>query len=312
MSPPGPKSRIHYMNRYQPLLATTDFALRVFDHPEHDVHEDPDLEVAAGWGIAFVRRGGFSITVAGKRRDLRAGSLFITHPGLTFRCTHPDGCTDDVCVSIALNDASVAGLEDAWTNAGWAARETATPRLALVQRRLESAIASRNEFNVERFALEAVDALVADTSPLSAERTSLRHGATTSSFARGRYASRQSDLDAVVHACQSIDTDATARRSIAERAQAVGRSGTQLTRAFRRYVGLSPHQYVLRRRLIVAADLLAAGRSVSDACFHSGFENLSHFIRSFQRAYAVRPSQWPQLAPSEMRRKVQDLQRGKL
>jgi len=283
------------VNRYQPVLATSDFALRVFDHPEHDVHEDPDVEVAAGWGIAFVRRGGFSITVDGKRRVLRAGSIFITHPGLTFRCTHPDGCTDDVCVSIALNDASVAGAEDAWANAGWAARETATPRLALVQRRLEAAIAARDEFSIERFAMQSVDALDADTST-----------------SRGRYAARHDDLDAVISTCERIDADAAARRSIAERAQAVGRSGTELTRVFRRYLGVSPHQYVLRQRLIVAADLLAAGRSVTDACFYSGFENLSHFIRSFQRAFGVRPSRWQQLAASEMRRKVQDLQRGNL
>lgn len=282
------------VNRYQSVLTTSDFALRVFDHPEQAPHEDPDREVAAGWGIAFVRRGGFAITIDGERRDLRAGSVFLTHPGLAFRCTHPAGCVDDVCISIALSDDAVLGAEDAWTPARQAARVSATPRLALVQRRLDAAMARRDDFSVERFALQAVDALVADSLP------------------RGRYAPRQDDLDAVLTTCEAIDADASARRSIAERAQAVGRSGAQLTRVFRRFVGQSPHQYVLRRRLVVAAELLAAGRSVSDACYFSGFENLSHFVRSFQRAFGLRASQWRFLAPSEMRRKVQDLLRGSL
>ncbi len=282
------------MNRYQTLHASADFALRVFDHPELVGHEDPDREVASGWGLAFVRQGHFSITVDGRRRDLQAGSLFITHPGLEFRCQHTDGCADDVCVSIAFNEGAVRGFEDAWTRSSWAARELPTPQLAFVQHRLESALARNDDFNVERWAHTALDALSSDT---------------TNATARGSYALRGDDIAAVIATCEAVDRDPVARQSIADRAQSVQRSGTQLTHAFRRFLGVSPHQYVVRRRIAVAADLLAAGRSVSDACYLSGFENLSHFVRSFQRTLGVRASQWTALSSAERRRKVQDLLR---
>lgn len=283
------------MNRYQQVLTTTDFVLRVFDHPEHEAHEDPDVEVSTGWGIAYVRRGGFSISIGGERRDLRAGSLFLTRPGLTFRCSHDAGCADDVCVSIALSESAVAGLEDAWTSAGGAARVNATPRLAFVQRRLEQAMQRQDAFRIESAALQALDALASDT---------------VLAGSRGRYASNPSDVDAVAYTCATIDADAALRRSIGERAEVVGMSGPQLTRAFRRFVGLSPHQYVLRRRLAAAAELLSRGHTVSEACYDSGFENLSHFVRSFQRAFGVRASAWAALSARESRRKVQDFLRG--
>jgi AraC-like DNA-binding protein len=98
-----------------------------------------------------------------------------------------------------------------------------------------------------------------------------------------------------------------ASRSIAERARDVGLNSARLTRAFRRYVGMAPHAYVVRCRLAAAAELLDAGMSVSETCFRSGFENLSHFCRAFQRRLGVRASMWRTLGRDEKRRKVRQL-----
>lgn len=126
---------------------------------------------------------------------------------------------------------------------------------------------------------------------------------------RGAYSARVRDLDAIVATCRAIEADPVARRSIAQRARDVGLTGTRLTHGFRRYVGLSPHRYVVRWRLAAAAALLEAGHTVSDSCYRSGFENLSHFCRTFQRALGIRPKAWRALQSREMRRKVQDLLR---
>jgi AraC-like DNA-binding protein len=112
-------------------------------------------------------------------------------------------------------------------------------------------------------------------------------------------------VDLVVAACRAIESDPTRRESVAGRARDLGLTSTRLTHAFRRYLGISPHQYVIRHRLAASAALLDEGSSVSDSCWRSGFENLSHFCRSFQLAFGVRPSAWTRQSLPEKRRKVQ-------
>jgi AraC-like DNA-binding protein len=256
------------------------------------VHDDPEGEVASRWAIAFVRAGSFDIVVEGVRRQLSRGSVFLTRPGLEFRCQHDDQYPTDVCLSIRFDSDAVSGIEEVWERAGWAARESATPRLAYVDRRMASAAGNGDQFEMERWALAALAALQADT-----------NGPTS----RGHYAARRADVDAVIAICRAIEADPMSRRSIADRARDVGLTSTQLTHCFRRYLGVSPHQYVMRWRLTVSAESLASGLSVSESCYRSGFENLSHFCRTFQRTFGIRASAWHTLTLRERRRKVQDL-----
>jgi AraC-like DNA-binding protein len=280
------------MNRYTLLHSTPDLIVNRFDHPPHEVHSDPEREVASRWAVAFVQSGSFDIAVNRTRQTLSRGSVFVTHPGLEFQCLHADACPTDVCVSVAFEASAVSGLEHAWERAGWSARVSATPKLAYVHRRMARAVRANDPFEMERWALATLPALQADT----------QQGAT-----RGPYAVRRSDVDAVVAVCRAIEADPTSRRSIAQRASDVGLPGTRLTYNFRRYLGVSPHQYVMRYRLGVAAELLSSGHSVSETCYRSGFENLSHFCRTFQRTYGVRASAWDTLPLRERQRKVQDM-----
>jgi AraC-like DNA-binding protein len=61
-------------------------------------------------------------------------------------------------------------------------------------------------------------------------------------------------------------------------------------RIFRELVGVPPHTYLRRRRLSEAARRLRDRVSVTDACFASGFQNLSHFTRQFCREFGINPS----------------------
>jgi AraC-like DNA-binding protein len=280
------------MNRQTLLLETADVALRRFDHPPHEVHDDPDGEVAGRWAIAFVEAGRFDIQVDGARRTLPPGAVLLTRPGMTFRCHHHERCPTDVCLSVAFDDVSVGTDDGAWARAGWSARAVATPRLAYVHHRLARAVQQQDAFATERWSLAALPALAADT---QGEQP------------RGPYAGRAADLDAVRAVCEAIEQDPTLRISIAGRARSVGLTGTHLTRAFQRYVGLSPHQFVVCWRLMTAAELLMSGRTVSDSCYRAGFENLSHFCRSFRRTFGVRPSHWSSLSLREHRRHLRTL-----
>jgi AraC-like DNA-binding protein len=62
-------------------------------------------------------------------------------------------------------------------------------------------------------------------------------------------------------------------------------------RVFRELVGMPPHQYLISVRLQRAHALLASGMSVTQACYESGFNNLSHFIRTFRAHFGYLPSQ---------------------
>lgn len=280
------------MNRHALLHQTAEFALRRFDHAPDQVHEDPDREVAQGWGMAFVQHGSFDVVVNGRRRRHQAGSVFLTHPGMTFRCHHADGCHDDVCLSLAFGEGAVAGLEDTWRHSAICERGSPSPRLSFVHERLSRAVAELDAFGVERWTLAGLAALAADA----------RAGG-----ARGVYTPRTSDVDAVAAVCRSIELDPAAHLSIADRARAVMRTAPALTHAFRRFVGVSPHQYVVKHRLALATTLLSDGLQVSTVSLTCGFENLSHFCRSFHRHLGVAPSRWNSLSPNERRRKVQAL-----
>lgn len=64
-----------------------------------------------------------------------------------------------------------------------------------------------------------------------------------------------------------------------------------LCRLFRRYLGITPWQYLERLRLRVAHYLLQeAGLSVADVAFLAGFNDLRHFQRLFKRAYGKTPN----------------------
>ena len=284
------------MNRSTLLAATADLSVSCFDHPPHEVHQDPDVEVAEHWSVAFVQQGRFSLQCQATSVDLSAGSILLTQPGLRFSCAHGTECPDDVCLAVRFEPEAMFGMEGAWDRLGWTARARPTPRLALVHRRLALATAQRDAFEVERWALASLEALQAEA---------MRMGA------RGSYAVRPGDLDAVIAASRNMELTPTHKLSVAERARSVGMTSTQLTHAFARYLGVSPHQYVVRWRLNAAAALLNERCSVSESCYRAGFENLSHFCRSFSRQLGVRASHWHALTVPERRRKVQAMLAGR-
>jgi AraC-like DNA-binding protein len=79
-------------------------------------------------------------------------------------------------------------------------------------------------------------------------------------------------------------------------ARSVGMSPFQFARLFRDLTGFAPHQYLLNVRYREAVRMLLDGASVTEACFSSGFSNLSHFTREFKKRFGERPSAvkaWP-------------------
>ena len=89
-----------------------------------------------------------------------------------------------------------------------------------------------------------------------------------------------------------IDDDPAAPLSLAELAAIGGISPFQLVRGFSRATGLTPHAYLVQRRLQRARRLIAAGTGLAEAALCSGFSDQSHLTRLFVRAYGIPPGRY--------------------
>lgn len=70
-------------------------------------------------------------------------------------------------------------------------------------------------------------------------------------------------------------------------------SQEHLTRSFRRYLHMSPTEFINLRRMEYAASLLLENRmEIIDVCQECGFRNLSYFYRTFQKQYGCSPGKF--------------------
>ena len=78
--------------------------------------------------------------------------------------------------------------------------------------------------------------------------------------------------------------------NIAELATRRGFSESHFFRVFRRSFGISPHRYLMRRRLSLAQTLLTkTDLRLADIALKAGFADQSHFSRSFQQFMGLSP-----------------------
>ncbi len=86
-----------------------------------------------------------------------------------------------------------------------------------------------------------------------------------------------------------IDADPAAPVTLAAMARASGLSQFQLVRGFAKATGLTPHAYLMQRRVHLARRLIAGGTGLAEAAAASGFADQSHMTRHFVRAYGLSP-----------------------
>ena len=76
----------------------------------------------------------------------------------------------------------------------------------------------------------------------------------------------------------------------------LGANTTHLIRAFSAEFGISPHQYMIGRRVSLARRLLLAGIPVEQVAATAGFYDQSHLTRSFRRIVGMTPGQFARSA----------------
>jgi AraC-like DNA-binding protein len=98
----------------------------------------------------------------------------------------------------------------------------------------------------------------------------------------GRHLLRAKDLADARYA-ESLDVEDMAR--------AAGLSKAHFSREFKSTFGVSPHGYLLTRRLERAAALLrVTDRSITDICFSIGLQSVGSFTTSFKRMFGTTPT----------------------
>lgn len=95
---------------------------------------------------------------------------------------------------------------------------------------------------------------------------------------------------------ERIDADPAAPVTLLELAKEAGLSRYQLIRAFARELGLTPHAYILQRRIALAQRLIRAGCDLADVATEAGFCDQSHLTRWFVRQFGVTPGRYTVVA----------------
>lgn len=104
---------------------------------------------------------------------------------------------------------------------------------------------------------------------------------------------RRSTVPGAIAAAKSrIDDEPASTVTLGELARLCGISRFQLLRSFTRATGLTPHAYVIQRRLHMARRLIRSGGDLAEAAAASGFSDQSHMTRLFVRAYGMTPGRY--------------------
>ena len=62
-----------------------------------------------------------------------------------------------------------------------------------------------------------------------------------------------------------------------------------LSKLFKQYTGMSIYQYIIKKRISIARNLLLEGVSVTRACLDCGFHDYSNFLKAFKREFGKNP-----------------------
>lgn len=89
-----------------------------------------------------------------------------------------------------------------------------------------------------------------------------------------------------------IDADPAARHTLADLAREAHVSRFQLLRAFARELCLTPHAYILQRRISFARRLIRARYDLAEVALIAGFCDQSHLTRCFVRHLGVTPARY--------------------
>lgn len=262
------------------MLATTlheSAALSVIEYRCSAAAGDPELvEMHERSSVSYVAAGSFGCEVGSARHELLPGAVLMGRAGDEYKCTHEHRHGGDTCLSIQF-DSDITPVKASGS----------LPPLAplmVLGELMQAAASGASDLGVDEAAL------------LFAARYAELGGTVQPTAARITAVDRRRALAAA----EWIEANACEQVALADVAQRAQLTPFHFLRLFTRVLGVSPHQYLVRTRLRLAARLLAEPEaSVTSTAYSVGFQDLSNFIRTFTRAAGVSPREFRRAARGE-------------
>lgn len=76
-------------------------------------------------------------------------------------------------------------------------------------------------------------------------------------------------------------------------------SKSYLSHQFKKYTGLTLYQFIIKKRLTVARNMLREGTPVIEACMCCGFSDYSNFYKAFKKEFGRNPKEFRRGLPGE-------------
>ena len=239
-------------------------------------HAPPVDEQHLAYSVTLVERGVFTYRSPVGQAVLSPGWLMLANEGEGYTCSHEhnDGHGDD-CAVLGISAERMDELQSALgrRNTRKVFPRASLPPMPRVAGLLKTLLADGDEgFALEETALAVVGAVQHTLNEASASSP----------------AAPQSER--ALAAARHIESHATEPLSLDEVAAAVGLGSFHLMRTFRHSMGITPHQYLIRMRLLRAVELLRdSALPVTSVAYEAGWADLSNFIRTFQREIGCSP-----------------------
>ncbi|OWQ45843.1 hypothetical protein CDL60_18500 [Roseateles noduli] len=268
LSHPALDDAVAHDRRYRPLQSGTGLRL-MHCQCRAARGERPVDEEHQQFSITLVDRGHFTYRTRTGAAVLGPGWLMLGNAGDGYACSHEDSDgTGDDCTVLTMS----ADLLD-----GTLAAERFTHACLPPLPRVAGLFRGLDDGGDEGFALdEAALAIVAHV------RRALGDGEAPAPFPRQDERARA--------AAHCIETRSAEALTLDDVADAAGLSPFHLLRVFRQAIGVTPHQYLIRQRLMHALRLLRdTRRPVTDVAYDSGWADLSNFNRAFRREFGCSP-----------------------
>lgn len=108
------------------------------------------------------------------------------------------------------------------------------------------------------------------------------------------YSQKDPEASGVMAAIYYLEQNLSTALDIDQLCRTACMSRSRLYVEFKKQLGCTPGEFHQQLRLKSAAEAISAGKSVTDACYSFGFNDLSHFSRRFTRFFGCSPSSYRQ------------------
>jgi AraC family transcriptional regulator len=236
------------------------------DHPFEEQHSLASIAIVASGSFQYRSRAGYDL--------MTPGCLMLINAGECFECGHKHG-TGDRCISF-----SYAPEFFDWLEVAPRFRALRIPPIRALSPLIAHASAAM---------AGAVDAPWAELGVrLAVETSQLERGLSGETDSAGAGATAR-----VTRVVRAIENEPDGNYELSAMARDARLSPYHFLRTFQKVTGVTPHQYLLRRRLHRAAvKLRTEDTRVVDIALESGFGDLTNFNRTFRAEFGVSPRVW--------------------